>query len=501
MKLHVLALACLGFCTAEPTSAKDLLDYDWIEVRTPHFEIASAEGTKKTRELAVEIENFRAMVEMLSNIGRFEERIPTKIYLLPRADENLGFDARIAGYFSPGMRANYAVIVASSHLSDETLKHEYTHFLTHNRDAILYPTWFDEGFAELLCTLRVRDGVRFEYGKPLDARASWLFDGQWVSSKTLLNTRDTHTLDRNRIGMFYAQSWLLVHYLMIGSLDFPRRNADFLTRRERGESAESAFAAAFGVEAGTLNTTLQRYLPKLKYVKSALRRPLPEIEMTVRPLPRTEISVELAMLAFRTRGAEAARPFYEAALASDADYAPALTGMGDLHKFAGRFEQAKPYYERAVALDPTDDNLELDYAEYFLDLASHAKDNDPDQIREHLVEARRHFARGNKLNPNNPEILAMNGATYLFNGEDAVKGVESLEAAHDLLPAQREILALLAQAYIASGEPGKARRHVERLLAWSHSEDTEAIQKLLDSVNAADPNAAHVTEPVSETIW
>jgi tetratricopeptide (TPR) repeat protein len=45
------------------------------------------------------------------------------------------------------------------------------------------------------------------------------------------------------------------------------------------------------------------------------------------------------------------------------------TGIGDIHKFAGRFDEAKPLHEKAIALEPANENPELDYAEYFLELA------------------------------------------------------------------------------------------------------------------------------------
>jgi len=126
----LLVAALLG--AAAPAAAKDILDYPWIQVRTPHFVIASAQGAEKTHELAAELENFRTLAELLTNIGRFEERIPTKMYLLPKIERELGFGGFLAGYFQSGMRANYAAIIPSGGNSGEVLKHEDVHFLIHN---------------------------------------------------------------------------------------------------------------------------------------------------------------------------------------------------------------------------------------------------------------------------------------------------------------------------------------------------------------------------------
>ena len=471
----------LLFLLAQPAAAKELWESEWVEVRTPHFVIASAQDLEKTTELARELEDFRRMVEIFTNIGRFEERIPTKIVMLPRQERDLGFDGKQSGYFQTGMRANYAAMIPSGAYSDEVLKHEYIHFLIHNRDRLLYPTWFDEGFADFFASLRVR-GLRFEYGKPMDVRVSWLVNAPWIPYKTVLQTRDTSSLGRDRGAMFYAQAFLLVHYLMLEHGDFGARNGDFLKRREQGESPLAAFEAAFGIEPKLLTIKLQRYLRKLTYYKGTLKQPLPPVETTTRTLRPAEIAAELGILALHVQGAEAASKYYEAALAADPNYGPALTGVGDLHKFAGRFAEAKPYYEKAIALEPGNENHELDYAEYFLDLSA-KKEEEPAKRAQSLLDARRHFMRAYKLNPDNPETLAMNGATYLGEGEDAAKGVESLELAHRLLPSQTTIRLLLAQGYVAAGHPEKARPHLETLLAWTHAGGEAAIRAMLDSLD------------------
>jgi tetratricopeptide (TPR) repeat protein len=479
--LALLSLAAL----AAPAAAKELWEYDWIELRTPHFVIASALSEKKTRELGTELEEFRYLLGQFSTIKRFDERIPTKIYLLPRAEKDLGFDGKLDAYFLPGMRANYAAVLPAGSFTDEGLKHEYIHFLVRNQGRLQYPPWFDEGFAEFFSTLRVK-GTRVELGKPSSNRVEWLVNNPiWLSYQRVLNVREPHELGIDQGAMFYAQSWLLVHYLMLANGEFGKRNLEFLRRCEGGEPVSPAFQAAFGIEVGSLATRLQRYMGKLPYYNGPAEH-LPEFETKTRPIAREEIGAALGALALLTRSPAAARSYYEAALAANPSYGPALTGIGDIDKFAGRFDEAKPYYEKAIALEPNEESHELDYAEYFLDLARVRAQRDgghtSDSTRADLGEARKHFARAY-----NPEVLALNGATYLFAGEDATKGVESLEAALALVPSQEQIRGLLAQAYIAAGEREKARKQLEILLAWAHPESVEPIQKLLDLLNAEPP--------------
>src|SRR6476620_6022953 len=177
MSRRVALLACvLAAGSAAPSSiagAAKLWERDWREIKTEHFVIASALPEKRSVELAVELEHFRTVVMMISKrdaADAFEERIPTKVYVLPKAVPDLGVDGiRVGGYMHPGMRANYAVIMEAGDYANVALKHEYVHFLTHNHGAQLYPPWFNEGIAEVLSTLTVRNGI-IEYGKALPER-------------------------------------------------------------------------------------------------------------------------------------------------------------------------------------------------------------------------------------------------------------------------------------------------------------------------------------------
>ena len=70
-----------------------------------------------------------------------------------------------AGFFSLGQRRNYAVINGKNRDLDaaDVLFHEYVHYVLRNENALAYPAWYDEGLAEFLSTVRVRED-RVEMG-------------------------------------------------------------------------------------------------------------------------------------------------------------------------------------------------------------------------------------------------------------------------------------------------------------------------------------------------
>jgi hypothetical protein len=159
------------------------------EVRSPHFVIVGALSEKETVDLTRDLERFRDAVQIVTNMGRFDERIPTKVYVLPQAVPKLGFKEHVGGYFIPGMRANYAAVVpVPPGVLGAALRHEYVHFLVHNQDDRNYPRWYDEGFAEVLSTMTARGKV-IEYGEPMPARVAALPNGRWMPSERLLDIR------------------------------------------------------------------------------------------------------------------------------------------------------------------------------------------------------------------------------------------------------------------------------------------------------------------------
>jgi FimV-like protein len=482
-RLYLRFVVLVALAIANPARAKELWDLPWTEVRSPHFVIVSALPEKRTVAIAHDLEDFRSAVQLVTHIGRVEERIGTTVYVLPYGVEKLGFKSHISGFFMPQMRANYAAVIPmpAGHL-DEALKHEYVHFLVRNRDVLSYPPWLDEGLAEVLQTLTARGDV-IEYGVPTHMRVVSLQNPVWIPFAKVLQTRDVFGLKSSEIAMFYAQSWLLVHYLMVGR---PERTFDadsrvFLDAMETAKPPAQAFEEAFGVTVVQLDSTLRRYAEgRAPHRRVSLAQALSNVPMQVRPVAPDAIAAQMGVLLMLRGEHDEAKRYFDVAIALNANNGLALAGLGECHKLAGRFDEALPYYEKALALAPEDAHAELDYAEFVLDRARAVKD--PAAIQGELKLARRHLARSYELDPENPETLAMNGVSYMFLGEPLFRALESLNAAHAMLPSQPAIKLLLAQAYAESGERESAMELLLSLVAWSDPEIADQASRLLDKL-------------------
>ncbi|MDQ4086737.1 MAG: hypothetical protein M3177_01780, partial [Pseudomonadota bacterium] len=179
---------------------------------------------------------------------------------------------------------------------NQTLLHEYAHHFMMQYHPAPYPAWYVEGFADFVMTAEITPQY-YEFGNTHPVRSSWLTGSStWMPYEDILFS----DLTRVRAGPFYAQSWLLVHYIMA---DEARRRAfvRYMEALTRGEAPRSAFTAAFGFDAAALDQAMRQYTRRI---------PIHRIDRRSQPAPPA-ISVE------RLQAAGLNPPLIEAALMLD----------------------------------------------------------------------------------------------------------------------------------------------------------------------------------------
>ncbi len=477
-------LASLLMCLSIGASAKPYWEQEWSEIRTPNFIVVSALGQKKSLELAQQLESFRSIVGAFTNISKVPERVPTHIYLFSSRAPEVGLGEKADGYFMGHMRGNYMTMFFRSHRHAlEILQHEYAHFLTYNHSFHDYPAWFLEGFAEVLSTVAV-EGTKAEYGRPPGNRIDWLVNASWENFNWILEPKKLRERSGQRIAMFYAQSWALAHYLMLGRKghDFRKEMALYMELVASGRAAADAFGEAFAEPVTDLQKHVLRYLKAgIPYFKLVLKDAYPVSEMQTRTLAGDEVAARIGFLCLLTGRKEEAQKYLEAALKLNADNGDALVGMADLHKFAKRYDQAIALYERAIAVEPENAMHELDYGEYYQDRAR--EEPDPATRRQWIELARLHLGRSLQLDEGNAEAMAMYGTTYLIEGESPHVAVDKLLLASEKLPANFDIKMYLAHAYVAAGMPEMAIPIARRAHRMTHGGESEAAARLLAEID------------------
>ena len=498
-----LTQAALGLAIllAAPASAGEIYDDSWVKARSPAFLVYSTLGAEGTAETAQELEDFGQLVATLTTIGGTSPRVPTQVFIFKGADASVGLARDVGGRFMPTMRGNFATARQRSGLGlSRVLQHEYAHFLLHNNNSLAYPRWFDEGFAELASTATLKNG-KFTFGNVDANRATWLKRGNWVSYSSLLDPARNIEFNRVQTAMFYAQSWALVHYLMLGpkGKEFPARMSEYLRLVQAGEPDVAAFEQAFDERADKLGRTIRDYLQKMMMLSGTLKKPLPRAGVTVTPATADEIAARLGTIALYLGRREDSEAYYRSALTRNPVNGEALVGVADHLKFSGKYAEAEPLYRKAIERWPDNDNYHLDFGEYWLDRAEAAEE--PAEVTSFLRLARQQLAAAFKLNDSNPETLAVYGSSFLMGDSDPAKGLDTLQLASQLLPADPSIKWELARLYVALHRPDDARPLLQALIAWSHGGRAPQAEELLARIDGRTytPPTASAEEGEPET--
>jgi len=475
-----------------------LIDEDWIVVESANFEIFSTLSREDTVELAKELELFRAVVFATTNARQAPPPIPTKIFAFERKrhyDRYASSDS--AGLFVPGLRFNTVLVsefrvVERSALS--VIFHEYVHFVVINGSSSLYPVWYNEGFPEFLSSARRRDDVVVLGGVPR-IRVPALRSGYWLPLREVVEATSYDSVSGPAEAMLYPQSWALVHYLTLGRNPAPGvtglQLARYMELLKRGVAGGDAFEAAFGEDLDALDQTLRAQLRNGEIRLVGL--PLAGLEFdqnepVVRTPSRSEKASRLGELSLERGDSDEAGRYFRKAIESDATNARALAGLGDHHKFAGRFEEAEPFFRRAIELAPRETAVILDLAE-FLDARSEQAPSRTLATAD-IEEAQALYRSALAISPDLPEAHTMLGRSLSRHPDTLDAGLAHLVRARELLPSSHFTAHQLARGYVAQGRRARAVEllrtiQASRLPGTSAEPVEQVVKKMVEERDAA----------------
>jgi len=485
----------LGFPSV--VTAEDLpsqLKRNWIEIRTPNFVIYSTVREKKAVKLAAELESFRQVVFALTNITGDVSPIPTEIFLLRNKSEIRHWvhgPRGLAGLFFPGIRKNVILSTGFVGAGEEVLKHEYVHFVVGNFSRGRYPAWFSEGFAEFLGSAYFKGGSLY-LGDVPKARISSLELLPWLAGEKLVDRSQVAALREKQLFNFYAQSWLLVHYLHNGreGRNFRSDMKRYLAALSAGTPDVEAFETSFEFEIDSLKRTLRSYGQQgIRGYK--IQGDIFQLDYSpkTRPLNKGEAATILgrAMLGF---GDLSVPHEVKGLVAYGIEHAPSSAqAWANNSKWlmrAGQYTKAASQLGKAIQIAPGNPYLWIDKADLLLAQARQ-EDVDPAQSKRWLSEAKRACLKAWKIDDSIPEVYGTYGVVLFEEGKRPKKAVEMLAEAVRLLPSNLDLRLMLAEAYSAAGERQEVLTTVEWLRMHAHrSPELDArIETLLASVSSA----------------
>ncbi|MCP3962599.1 MAG: tetratricopeptide repeat protein [bacterium] len=278
-------VAAITLIIAAPSQGLPRAKEQWIQLDAGHFTLISNAGERSTRKIGSDLEKFFVVVEEVLGHG-LKSPLPSTVYIF-KHDSSFkpykllweGKPARISGYFMARADGNHIAVNADQRLEAAgILYHELMHYVVSSNSSPV-PLWLNEGLAELYSTFE-SEGVKVAIGKPVERHVYWLRNQPLIPLQELFTIDfDSPTYNEGqRRGDFYAQSWLLVHYLLMS--DGSQRSTllvQFLDLVRQGVATEEAFRRAFGkdflaakAEAGACHTGLGRVMEARQQPEKAM---------------------------------------------------------------------------------------------------------------------------------------------------------------------------------------------------------------------------------------
>ncbi|PZU50739.1 MAG: hypothetical protein DI568_03040 [Sphingomonas sp.] len=274
----------------------------WLVAETEHFRIHSTMNEARLRREAAVLEDYHKLLEVMTAFETPPETPRLNIYLVDNPKQLAvvwpNVAPQTAGFYTASTGGIVALAMEPDLESDwsggrDTLLHEYAHHFMMLGSSSAVPGWYREGFAEYAMTASFRPD-RIEYGGANPGRYYQLMNSGWEPlEKILRGARDMDT------GKFYAQSWLLTHYLNRAEGMQAKRNA-YLRKVAAGGDPVEAFRTEIDPDLDKFQSGLRRYINGTSATMSRLKRVPPEpASVTITALPKAADMALLPLVAIQ----------------------------------------------------------------------------------------------------------------------------------------------------------------------------------------------------------
>ena len=270
-----LLASVAGVCAIWVSSSADAA---WRRFETEHFIIYSQSPDKKADELARGLEGIDGLMRMATGLNGDRPAVKVRIYEM--ADEGevqaaLGQrNSGVAGFYTSNILGPYAVTLRrvisakGDFTPDLVLHHEYAHHFMLQYFPATYPSWYVEGFAELIGSTKTLPDGRLAYGFPARHRGDTI-SFTWVSLKDIL-LKPPEKVEPYDL---YGQGWAMTHFMTFSKERSPQMR-QYLAALNAGKTSAEA-AAAFG-DLDRLNREAHLYLTQGSFAYTPVKVPLHE---------------------------------------------------------------------------------------------------------------------------------------------------------------------------------------------------------------------------------
>src|SRR5579862_1765074 len=247
----------------------------WLEIHSTHYTVITDAGEKRGKEVALRFEQMRAIFGSLLMRERLSEPVPLTILAFKNdksyyqcAPLHQGQPIGDAGFILPGEDQNFIVLNLFEPEPWRAVSHDFALMLL-NSNYPPVPGWFDEGVAQYFGSIRL-DDRKYEIGSDPELQGQTaadftqsrdtlrnpaksfteLLSGQvWLALPDLLTMKHVPVYgESDRHTLFYAQSWMTVHYL-VHQQKLPETGTYFGLVENQHLPVEEAIRKAYGMTA------------------------------------------------------------------------------------------------------------------------------------------------------------------------------------------------------------------------------------------------------------
>ena len=508
--LRALSLACAMFVALTATIRAEHRE-NWIEIKSPHYTIYSNASEHDGRRVAAQFEEIRALFEQNFPKLRVDFGKPTIVYvlkdenslklLMPTYGQNKN-SMKLAGFYQLSNDKNFAVVRADVTGSGANPYHVMYHEWAHGLFRLNYrglPLWLDEGLAEYWGGSDI-DNKEGRVGMADPAQLRVLRQNAFLPISTLVSIDASSPLynTKDHAGMFYAESWAIVHYFSLAPEVRDQHLLDkYLAALQATDDPIEAANRSFG-DLKKLGEKLEAYTRQsaFLYQRISVKSSVSEKDFAARHLNQGEgLVIQADYLVHTNHLPEAIEILHEAEKLDSK--APRLHDeLGYYHFVKADFDNSLKEFDLAIAEDPNDATAYYYKASIPYRQSGYDRENTPQIIA--------NLQRVISLQPNFAPAHAFLCIAYTQSAETKRKALGEAKTAMDLEPGNLAYFIDAGRALIATNDLANAKKvadTAQKLATWPRDRAMAAnFQKTVSAKmnpSAYDPRSVAAADPAA----
>jgi Flp pilus assembly protein TadD len=513
-KRWLSSFVCLGVFILPP-GARAGEPPQWTQVHAQHFVVLTDAGDKRGREVALRFEQMRAVFGSLLMKSRLHMPVPLTIVAL-KSDQDYarvapignGHPTSAPGFLLPGGDRTFIVLNLFENEAWRGVAHDFAHLLL-NYNYPATQSWFDEGFAEYFSSIRLNDkqvqigadpeaqptSGQTQAGNPPPSLSELLRGATWPSLPDLFATRHEESPESTHHTLFYAESWMVAHYLINKNL-LSQTGEYFDLVQNQKLPVDQAITKAFGMSPAQLEESLKAYFHSITPPSSAHEFPAPvgpdDVGMTVTQVPDADARALLAdVMARIPEHHEQAVKELQTLAADPTDNEAAHRALAWSHIERKEFEPASEELSKAAELNQRD--LWVRYYLSVLKFRMAQTDRKPISGLANMMQDLRAVLDWYPEFAEAYNMLAM----ARVEGGGPNSALEAIRAAMQLSPRNEQYVYNLGVIYASAKNWDAARAIFEHLKAGGNPELASAASNQLNEMKVTQKYGISPQQPVS----